>query len=516
MPVGELKDSGELLLSLLVFFPLIGALLLFFVPQEEVAFSRRVALFISGATFLFSLLLLGRFRSNEAFFQLLEVRSWLPQFGVRYLLGVDGISLWLVLLTALLTLLVIWASSAIQERVRAYLAALLLLESGMLGAFLALDAITFYLFWELMLIPMYLIIGIWGGPQRVYAAIKFVLFTALGSLLMLVAIIYLGLAHQAQFGELSFYLGDWQRLTLSAREEFWLCLAFVLAFIIKIPLFPLHTWLPDAHVEAPTGGSVILAGVLLKFGLYGLIRFCLPLFPLALPLFVPYLAALAVIGIIYGALLAWVQADMKKLVAYSSVSHMGFCVLGFCTLSTLGLSGAILQMLNHGISTGALFFLVGIIYARTHSRYIADYGGLAARVPVFSAVLLIFTLSSIAVPLTNGFVGEFTILSATFHYDKRLAAIALLGVILSAVYMLSFYRRVIFGPLSGAKSEEVSDLSAEDRICFAPLIALLFFIGLLPQVFFSRMEASVESAVHAAQKRQIAAQAQSQEIKDGV
>jgi NADH-quinone oxidoreductase subunit M len=363
----------------------------------------------------------------------------------------------------------------------AYLGCVLLLETGMLGTFLALDGITFYIFWELMLIPMYFLIGIWGHSQRIYAALKFVLYTVFGSLLMLVAIIYLAYLHQEQFGEMSFLINDWMQLEFSFKQELVLFSAFALAFVIKIPLFPFHTWLPDAHVEAPTGGSVILAGVLLKMGLYGLIRFGMPVFPNATEYVSPLLAFLGVVGIVYGALVAWVQTDMKKLVAYSSVSHLGYCVLGLAALNIWGMQGAILQMLNHGVSTAALFFLVGALYDRKHTRLIASYGGLATKIPIFAFVFFGFTLSSIGLPLTNGFVGEFLILLGSFHYNKIYAVIAVTGVILGAIYMLSLYRRVAFGALDEQANGEIADLSTREKLIFAPLIALVFIIGIYPQ-----------------------------------
>jgi NADH-quinone oxidoreductase subunit M len=362
----------------------------------------------------------------------------------------------------------------------------------MLGTFLALDGVTFYIFWELMLIPMYFLIGVWGGARRIYAALKFVLYTALGSLLMLVAIVYLAYQTQQQLGAVSFYLGDWIRLSFSRQEEILLFSAFALAFAIKIPLFPLHTWLPDAHVEAPTGGSVILAGVLLKMGLYGLIRFCVPVFPLAAELSRPWFAVLAVVGIVFGALVAWVQTDMKKLVAYSSVSHLGFCVLGFAAMNREGLQGAIMQMLNHGVSTAALFFIVGVLYDRKHTREIAEYGGLATKLPMFATVFLIFTLSSVGLPLTNGFVGEFLILLGGYQYSPILGAIAVTGVVFGAMYMLSLYRRVVFGEFNEEKNGDLTDLTWTERLVFAPLIVLVFVMGLYPAPFLSRIEGATE------------------------
>jgi NADH-quinone oxidoreductase subunit M len=421
--------------------------------------------------------------------------DWIPTAGANYVLGVDGISIWLLVLTTFLTSLVVFASTSIEHKLRSYLGCILFLETGMLGTFVALDGILFYVFWELMLVPMYFLIGVWGGKRKIYAALKFVLYTALGSLLMLVAIVYLAYLHQQQFGNWSFYLGDWINLTFSLKTELLLFSAFALAFAIKVPIFPLHTWLPDAHVEAPTGGSVILAGVLLKMGLYGLIRFGVPVFPDAVVLAAPLFAVLGVAGIVYGALVAWVQTDIKKLVAYSSVSHLGFCVLGFAALSMYGWQGAIIQMINHGISTGALFFLVGVLYDRKHTREISAYGGLATKVPLFAFMFLVFTLSSIGLPLTNGFIGEFTILLAGFEYNTTLGVIAVSGVVLGAMYMLSLYRRVVFGPFNEEKNGDLTDLTLREKVVFAPLLILVFALGLYPQPFFDYTEKSAQATL---------------------
>lgn len=471
-------EAGHLL-TFLLFSPLLGILGLLFVKPENEKSARMTALLSSVVTFALSLALLKAFNPGPDL-QMLENTDWYPSLGIHYTLGIDGISLPLILLTTFLTVLVVIASPSIHSRTRAYLACMLFLEIGMLGTFMALDALTFYVFWELMLIPMYILIGVWGGARRVYAAIKFVLYTAAGSLLMLVAIAYLAYLHQQQFGELSFYLGDWTRLKLTFAQEMWLFGAFALAFAIKIPLFPLHTWLPDAHVEAPTGGSVILAGVLLKMGLYGLIRIGMPVFPLGTQIYAPVFAVLGVVGIVFGALVAWVQTDMKKLVAYSSVSHLGFCVLGYASQNQQGFDGAVLQMLNHGISTAALFFLVGVLYDRRHTRMIADYGGLAAKVPFFSFMFLVFSMSSIGLPLTNGFIGEFLILLGGFKFNPILGAMAVSGVVLGAVYMLSLYRRVSFGPLNNKENLELEDLLPREKLVFAPLLIMVFVIGLYP------------------------------------
>ena len=475
----HLLISGSRLLTILIFLPLVSSVLLFFIPAAKTDYARKLGLVATFAAFIVSMLVLKRFDPNSNQLQLGEQAAWIPSFGIRYMIGIDGLSIWLVLLTTLLSFLVMIASPSITKNVRAYIGCLLLLETGMLGTFLALDGITFYVFWELMLVPMYFLIGIWGGARRVYAAVKFVLYTALGSLLMLVAIVYLGYQHYAQFGSFSFFLGDWTRLTLAYPEEMMLYAAFALAFAIKIPLFPLHTWLPDAHVEAPTGGSVILAGVLLKMGLYGLLRWGVPVFPAATFAFAPVFSWLGVCGIVFGALVAWVQTDVKKLVAYSSVSHLGFCVIGFSSLNLIGVQGSILQMLNHGISTAALFFLVGVLYDRKHTRQIVDYTGLAQRVPLFSLVFVIFTLSSVGLPLTNGFVGEFLILLGAFQSSPVIGGIAVSGVVLGAMYMLSLYRRMIFGPFD-EKNNDLVDLLPREKLIFLPLLAGVFIVGLYP------------------------------------
>ena len=492
---------SEHLLSLLIFSPLIGIILLLLFRNASVDVARKLAVFSSLITFCISLDLLTKFNSlagkyNIWSFQFSESVPWISSLGVNYTVGIDGLSLWLIVLTTLLTTLVIVASTSVESKVRSYLASILALEIGILGAFCALDLVLFYVFWEIMLVPMYLLIGIWGGERRLYAAIKFVLFTAFGSLLMLVAIVYLGYIHTKQFGQPSFLLGDLLKITLSSKEETYLFLAFLLAFSIKIPVFPLHTWLPDAHVEAPTGGSVILAGVLLKLGLYGLIRLAVPLFPHAMAQFAPLLALLGVIGIVFGALVAWVQTDIKKLVAYSSVSHLGFCVLGFAALNVISIQGSILQMINHGVSTAALFFAVGVLYDRKHTREIENYGGIAAKVPVFALVFLVFTLSSIGLPLTNGFIGEFMILVGSFETDRTLTTVAVSGVVLGAMYMLSLYRRMMFGEIDQSKNGDLEDLSRRERVIFLPLLVLVFVIGLFPNIILKDTEAVSQRVVN--------------------
>ncbi len=476
-------------LSFLIFSPLIGVALLALCRESSARMMAIFSSFITFGTSLFLLLDYSRENSSSVWaYQYSENFAWIPDLGINYTLGVDSVSLWLIVLTTFLTTLVFVASPSIEKKLKSYLATLLVLEVGILGAFCSLDLVLFYIFWEVMLIPMYLLIGVWGGTQRLYAAIKFVLFTAFGSLLMLIAIIYLGIEFKEQFGYMSFYLGDVIKISLSSQEEKYLFLAFLLAFAIKIPVFPLHTWLPDAHVQAPTGGSVILAGVLLKLGLYGLIRLAVPLFPSALLDFSPILAMLGVVGIVFGALVAWVQTDIKKLVAYSSVSHLGFCVLGFASLNVISVQGSILQMINHGISTAALFFAVGVLYDRKHTREITNYGGIAKQVPLFSVVFLIFTLSSIGLPLTNGFVGEFMILIGSFQSYQILTAFAVTGVILGAMYMLSLYRRMMFGQFDSSKNGDLTDLLPREKLIFAPLIILVFVLGLFPNIILQDIE----------------------------
>ena len=409
----------------------------------------------------------------------------MPSYGISYSLGIDGISMFLILLTTLLSPLAVLASWSIHERLKEYFIFMLLLETGMIGVFASLDLFLFYVFWEIMLIPMYFLIGVWGGERRIYAALKFVLYTMVGSVLMLVAIIALYFMHGDATGTFTFSYPQIQsalasgRMVLSPVIEQWLFIAFFLAFAVKVPLFPFHTWLPDAHVEAPTAGSVLLAGVLLKMGTYGLIRFNLPLFPHMSHLFAPLISLLAIVGIVYGALVAMVQPDMKKLVAYSSVSHMGFIVLGIFSFNPQGVEGAVYQMLNHGISTGALFLIVGMIYDRRHTRMIDEFGGLANRMPLYAAFFLVVTLSSIGLPGLNGFVGEFLILLGTFGVSHARAAVAALGVILSAVYMLWMYQRVIWGEIKNDRNAALLDLGGRERVMLIPLLIMMLWNELI-------------------------------------
>lgn len=483
------------ILSLLTWLPLVAALLLYVLPtfnakQDPHGARGRTFVSVFGlGVFYLSLTLLKRFEVGNGGIQFEEVMPWIGAIGVRYRLGIDGVSLWLVLLTTFLMPIVYIASTSVHSNTRGYLASMLVLQTAMVGTLVALDLFLFYIFWELMLAPMYFIIGIWGGKNRIYATLKFVVYTVVGSVLMLIAVLYIAWRASEQHILLPFDITLLnQSLNLTFAEEIWIFLAFALAFGIKVPIFPFHTWLPDAHVEAPTGGSVILAGVLLKMGLYGFIRFAYPIAPRAAEFFTPLLAILAVIGVIYGALVAWAQTDMKKLVAYSSVSHLGYCVLGVAAFNSVATAGSIYQMLNHGITTGALFLLVGVLYDRKHTRLIADYGGLASKIPVFAALFLVFTFSSIALPLTNGFVGEFLILVGSFKVFPILTAICGLGVVLGAVYMLTLYLKTSFGELDQKKNGDLTDVSGRELITFLPLLILVFVMGLYPQPFLDRME----------------------------
>jgi NADH-quinone oxidoreductase subunit M len=490
-----------MLLSLVIFLPLAGALLVLIAGgrgdrAEREPLVRWIALAASLATFAATLLLWWYFDPSSAAYQFEERYDWIPAFGIQYYIGVDGISLLLIVLTGFLTPLALLSSwESVHKSVKAFSFFILALETAMIGVFASIDLFLFYVFWDAMLIPMYFLIGVWGYERRVYAAVKFILYTMAGSVLMLVAIIAIAWAFaEANGGVFSFSLLDLQTLTLSGRMEYWCFLAFAVAFAIKVPLFPFHTWLPDAHVEAPTAGSVILAGVLLKMGTYGLLRFAFPLFPTAALQFAPILATLAVIGIIYGALVAMVQPDLKKLVAYSSVSHLGFVVLGLCALNVQGVQGAVYQMLNHGVSTGGLFLLVGMLSDRRHTRLISEYGGLKGVVPRFVAAFLLVTLSSIALPGMNGFVGEFLILLGAFRWEPWMAVFAATGVILSAVYMLWMFQRVNYGPVT-AKNRNLPDLTPREWALMAPTIAMAILMGVLPGVFLRPMEPAVNRVI---------------------
>jgi NADH-quinone oxidoreductase subunit M len=485
------------LLTLVTFLPVVGAVLVLLLPRRQEAATKQLTLGTTLVTFAVSLPLYFRFDPTSAEYQFVEQKAWIPSLGVSYHLGVDGISVLLVLLTTFLMPLVILSSwTSVESRWKEFAITMLLLEAGMVGVFVSLDLFLFYVFWEAMLVPMYLIIGIWGGHHRIYAAVKFVLYTLAGSLLMLVAILALYFQHGAATGVYTFDLPVLARYVLPAgrMQDLMFC-AFALAFAIKVPMFPFHTWLPDAHVEAPTAGSVILAGVLLKMGTYGFLRFCLPLFPDASLQYAPWMFVLSVIGIIYGAWVSTVQLDIKKLVAYSSVSHLGFVVLGLFTLTPQGLVGGLIQMVNHGLSTGALFLMVGMIYERRHTRLIADFGGLWKVIPAFSVVFLIVCLSSVGLPGLNGFVGEFLILVGAFQVDRWAAVLATSGIIFAAVYLLWMYQRVCFGEVTHEANRRLTDLSPREWAVLLPVLLFIVWIGVYPTTFTAMTEPSVQALI---------------------
>ncbi|MGE3276900.1 MAG: NADH-quinone oxidoreductase subunit M [Vicinamibacterales bacterium] len=489
------------LLTLLIALPALGALALLFLDNRDGSkdgLIRTVTLGLSLVVFGLTLVLWAGFDAAETApaFQFVERARWIPAFGIDYYLGIDGISLLLIVLTGFLTPIALLSSwESVHKQVKAFSMFMLLLEAAMIGVFCALDVFLFYVFWDFMLIPMYFLIGIWGYDQRVYAAVKFILYTMAGSVLMLVAIIGLAWIHQQATGEYSFDLLKLYALDIPQGTQYWFFLAFALAFAIKVPLFPFHTWLPDAHVQAPTPGSVILAGVLLKMGTYGLIRFAFPLFPAAALYFAPLLATLAVIAIVYGALVAMVQPDMKKLVAYSSVSHMGFIVLGITAINMQGMQGAVYQMLAHGVSTGGLFCVVGMLSDRRHTRLISEFGGLKRVMPRLTAAFLIITLASVGLPGTNGFIGEFLVMLGAFRWEPRFVVVAGLGVILSAVYMLWMFQRVYLGEVTNPKNEKLPDLSPREWAIIAPLCAMAIYMGVFPNTFLKPMEPAVNRIV---------------------
>jgi NADH-quinone oxidoreductase subunit M len=496
-----MTDSS--ILTSILALPLIGAMVIAFMNAESKKLIKLLGLVSSVVSFLLSVWLFVKFNVASAEMQFVENHSWIANLDISYHLGVDGISLLLVVLTTFLTPIALLASwDSIQNKLKGYVALMLLLEVGTLGVFMSLDMFLFYVFWEFMLIPMYFIIGIWGGGERIYAAIKFFLYTMAGSLLMLVAIIWLG--HYASTLSGGVFTTDLMKLYaiapgIPASIQSWMFLAFALSFCIKVPLFPFHTWLPDAHVQAPTAGSVILAGVLLKMGTYGLVRFCLPLFPFATFTFMPYIAALAVVGIIYGALVSMVQADFKKLVAYSSVSHLGFVVLGIFAVNEEGMQGGVIQMINHGLSTGALFLLVGMIYDRRHTRMIKDFGGLAKQMPVYATFFMIVMLSSVGLPGLNGFIGEFLILLGAFKSqflgNTMYAILGATGVILAAVYLLWSYQRVFFGKLDNPENQRLIDLSGREIAVLIPVIVFIVWIGFYPNTFLEKSAAASKQVV---------------------
>jgi len=489
------------LLTILIFLPLAVAIVVAAIDRQKPNALYGVGLAGSLAALALAAVVFVRFDPDQAALQFVERTAWIPSAGVSYHIGVDGISLPLVMLTAVimpLALLSAWGSVA--ERVKEFVFSMLVLETALLGTFLAADLVLFYVFWEAVLIPMYFIIGLWGGPRRSYAAVKFILYTMAGSALMLVAIITLYLHSGAQEGARTFDLAQLRQLRVAMPLQAWLFGAFALAFAIKVPVWPLHTWLPDAHVEAPTAGSVVLAAVLLKMGTYGFLRFLLPLFPQATLQFAPLLSALAIIGIIYGGIVSWAQPDVKRLVAMSSVSHLGLVTLGAFVMTVPAMQGSLLQMVNHGISTGGLFLIVGVLYDRTHSRLLGDYGGVAALMPRLAPLALIVVLSSLALPGTNGFVGEFLILLGTFRANPVYAALASSGVILSAVYLLWMYQRVMQGPVAVKERARMTDLTRREQWLFIPLIALIFWIGVYPSPLLRRSEASVRALIESVTK----------------
>ncbi len=501
---------GAFVLPLTIGLPLLGAIFVMCTPKAEHGLQRGIGIFFSVASLLSSLAVFRYFNPTYGTYQLVFDQEWIPALGCHFKLGIDGISIWLVLLTTFLTpLTILAATSSVQKHVREFIAAMLILEVGMLGAFVAIDVFVFYVFWEVMLIPMYLLIGIWGGQRRIYASIKFVIYTMVGSLLMLIAIFYVYVQYHEVTGVYTTDLAELTRLVLPYNAQLWCFLAFAIAFAIKVPLFPLHTWLPDAHVEAPTAGSVILAGVMLKFGIYGFLRFAMPLFPHGAAVMAPWIAGLALIGIIYGALVAYAQDDIKKLVAYSSVSHLGFCALGVFALTSQGISGSIYAMLSHGLTTSGLFLGIGVLYERRHTRRMSEYGGIWAQMPVFSGLFLIITLGSAGLPGLSGFIGEFLTIFGTFiagatfpaghpNYlpmPRLLGTLAATGVILGAIYLLYMFQKVFFGKLDKQKNGHLPDLDARELTVFVPLVLAIFAMGIYPKPFLRYMDPSVTAFI---------------------
>jgi NADH-quinone oxidoreductase subunit M len=488
-------------LTVIAFLPMVSIVALLLLRSQDHVWIRRIALAASLCEFVLSLFLLRGFDSANPNFQLEEFHEWIGR-GIHYHIGIDGISLFLVLLTTFLTPLAILCSwQSIQQNVKGFFVSLLVIETAMIGVFVSLDLFLFFLFWELTLIPMYFIIGIWGHDRRIYAAVKFILFTMFGSILMLVAILWLynnsGTTDLAATFDFPQILARLQAgiIALPARTDMLLFLAFFLAFAIKVPLFPLHTWLPDAHTEAPTAGSVILAGVMLKLGTYGMLRFCVPLFPHAASKAAPYIGILAIIGIVYGAMVATVQHDLKRLVAYTSVSHLGFVVLGIFAFNSIGVQGAIYQMLNHGVSTGALFLAVGMLYDRRHTHEIKEFGGLATPMPVLMGFFLFIALSSLALPPLNGFIGEFLILIGTFAMHHAWASWAASGAVLSAIYLLWAYQRVALGEVTVEKNRTLADASTRERIILVTMALAIVFMGVASPLFTSRMAAATDNVL---------------------
>ena len=485
------------ILSVLIFLPLVGILPLLFLDPKNDKVLKGYTLVVSLVEFVLSLRLWCGFNDAYGGMQFVERHNWLPQYGVSYYLGIDGFSLLLILLATLLTPICVLATwNDVKNRVKEFMICLLFMLAGMIGVFASLDIFLFYVFWELQLIPMYLLIGVWGNPaRRVYAAIKFFLYTMFGSLLMLVAILVLYFYNGKVTGTYTFDLLSLYGLQVPFHMQFWMFLAFAIAFAIKVPMFPFHTWLPDAHTEAPTVGSVILAAVLLKMGTYGFLRFNMPLFPEAAHYFVPLFCILAVIGIVYGALVSMVQPDIKRLIAFSSVSHLGFVMLGLFAFNMQGVQGGVIQMINHGLSTGALFLIVGCVYERRHTRLISEFGGLSNVMPIFATIFMIVALSSIGLPGLNGFVGEFLILLGAFQVNKLYAAISATGVIFAACYMLWMFQRVMFGKVTNEKNLHLKDLSWREIGYFAPLLLFIVWIGVYPNTFLKKTEATTAQFV---------------------
>jgi NADH-quinone oxidoreductase subunit M len=484
------------LLSLILFLPLVGAVALLFIPRQNGDAIRWVANLFAFAGFVVSLPLWFWYNSQDPQFQFVERVPWIPSVGAEYFLGVDGFSSLMVLLATMFGSIAILSSwTAITERIKEYYIFLLVLQTGVIGAFVSLDFLLFFLFWEVMLVPMYFLIGIWGSDRRLYSAIKFFLYTLVGSVIMLLGILALYFYNYNVTHVYSFDITLFQQLNVPYNLQWWVFLAFFLGFAVKVPMFPFHTWLPDAHTDAPTAGSVILAAILLKMGTYGFLRFSLPILPEATRHFVPMMVTLSIIGIVYGALCAMAQQDWKRLVAYSSVSHMAMVMLGMFALNPVGIMGSIVQQLNHGISTGALFLIVGIVYERRHTRAISEYGGLSKVMPVYATIFLIMTMSSIGLPALNGFIGELLILQGVFITSKMWAAFAASGVVLGAAYMLWLYQRTMFGKIENPKNEHLRDLNLREVATFAPLLILSVWIGLYPAPFLERLRTSVNNVV---------------------
>jgi len=481
------------LLSLILFTPLVGAALLLFVNKQQENTIRWIANLFAFAGFLVSLPLWFWLDTRTADWQFVERLTWIPSIGAEYFLGIDGFAALLILLTTMMGAVAVLSSwTAITERVKEFYIFMLVLQTGMLGAFMALDFLLFFVFWEVMLVPMYFLIGIWGSDRRLYSAIKFFLFTLVGSVVMLLGILAVYFYHQSATGVYTFDITQFHELNIPYNQQWWIFLSFFLGFAVKVPMFPFHTWLPDAHTDAPTAGSVILAAILLKMGTYGFIRFSLPILPEATQDFVPMMVLLSIIGIIYGALVAMAQRDWKRLVAYSSVSHMGMVMLGMFALTPVGITGSIVQQLNHGISTGALFLIVGIVYERRHTREISEYAGLSKVMPIFAAVFMIMTMSSIGLPTLNGFIGEILILQGVFVVSMWWAAVAAAGIVLGAAYMLWLYQRTMFGAVTNPKNQSLPDLNLREFATFAPLLVLAVWIGLYPKPFLDRLNTSVD------------------------